>query len=271
MKAERTARASSTRTPAAVVPAGDVASARSDSGSRPVSASNAAEPRMVSTTSVRLTARVRPICTPASMSASATKKKYAGTRAREAGHRIELVLGQSNDGTRPRKARPQPRPGPADVANEPPDIAATPLPTSAATLGMARMTAGSPPSAISSRWHGTPATMERTRVTPARDTASARHAGLGRVGLDREKDTGQPVAAGLEQVGLGCVQLCAGPGRAPRARRAARPLVRPRPRRLAASTPVPRSPPSRAPPIFPPPTMSRLDTPPTILTLASGR
>ena len=49
--------------------------ARSASGSRPVSRSSAAEPRIVSTTRVRLTSRVSPICTPASMSASATRKK----------------------------------------------------------------------------------------------------------------------------------------------------------------------------------------------------
>ena len=75
MKAERTARASSVRTPAAVVPAGEVTMARRASGSRPVSCSSAAEPSMVSTTRVRLTSRVSPICTPASISASATRKK----------------------------------------------------------------------------------------------------------------------------------------------------------------------------------------------------
>ena len=75
MKAERTALASSARMPAAVVPAGDVTMARSASGSLPVSLRRAAEPAIVSTTRVRLISRVRPICTPASTSASATRKR----------------------------------------------------------------------------------------------------------------------------------------------------------------------------------------------------
>src|SRR6185312_10920494 len=78
MKTERTARASRVRTPAAVVPAGEVTMARSTAGSSPVSASSLADPDMVSTTRVRLTSRVSPICTPDSMRASATRKKYAG-------------------------------------------------------------------------------------------------------------------------------------------------------------------------------------------------
>ena len=59
--------------PAAVVPAGDVTMARRVSGSCPVSLSSAADPANVSTTRIRLSWRLRPICTPASMSASTTR------------------------------------------------------------------------------------------------------------------------------------------------------------------------------------------------------
>ncbi len=62
----------------------------------------------------------------------------------------------------------------AALAKEPPDIAATPAPMSAGVFGMARTTAGSPPSACSRRWQGTPATIESTRRTPL--TPSARQA-----------------------------------------------------------------------------------------------
>src|SRR6202034_1784049 len=51
MKAERTARASSVRMPAAVVPAGDVTMARSASRSCPLSAIKGAVPSTVCTTS----------------------------------------------------------------------------------------------------------------------------------------------------------------------------------------------------------------------------
>ena len=47
MKAERTARDSSARMPAAVVPAGDVTIARKAPGSSPVSAKSLADPSMV--------------------------------------------------------------------------------------------------------------------------------------------------------------------------------------------------------------------------------
>ena len=73
MKAERTAFSSSIRSPAAVVPPGD-APPPEVAGSSPVSASIRAEPTRVPTASSRLAARGRPARTPASMSASATRK-----------------------------------------------------------------------------------------------------------------------------------------------------------------------------------------------------
>ncbi len=79
MKAERTAFNSSVRTPAAVVPPGEVTSARKlgrlVARSRPSCGPNRAR---CPTTSCRLTSWESPAATPASISASATKKTYAG-------------------------------------------------------------------------------------------------------------------------------------------------------------------------------------------------
>ena len=78
MNAARTLWSSSCRTAAAVVPPGEVTRSRSTVGCSPVSRSSLAEPSMVCTTSWVAMSRGRPRCTPASIIASTTKKRYAG-------------------------------------------------------------------------------------------------------------------------------------------------------------------------------------------------
>ncbi len=73
-KALRTAWFSRIRRPAAVVPPGDVTAARSPSGVSPDSASSRAEPMSVWITRTVAVLRGRPLSTPASMRASATRK-----------------------------------------------------------------------------------------------------------------------------------------------------------------------------------------------------
>lgn len=76
--AARTLWSSSTLTAAAVVPPGEVTRSRSTVGCSPVSRSIVAEPSMVCTTSSVEVSRGSPRCTPASIIASTTKKRYAG-------------------------------------------------------------------------------------------------------------------------------------------------------------------------------------------------
>ena len=73
MNADRTPRASNWRSPAAVVPPGDVTAARRTSALSPVSVSNRAEPRRVCLTSSAATGRGKPESTPASVMASETR------------------------------------------------------------------------------------------------------------------------------------------------------------------------------------------------------
>ncbi len=93
MKAERTARASRTRTPAAVVPAGEVTWARRTAGSSPVSAINFADPSMVSTTSVWLTSRGEAHLDPGLDQRLCHEEEIGGAGSRKAGHGIEQALG----------------------------------------------------------------------------------------------------------------------------------------------------------------------------------
>ena len=269
MKAERTARASSARMPAAVVPAGEVTMARSASGSRPVSCKQGgrAQHRLDHERPAHLAGQAH---LHARLDERLGDEEEVGrARPREPGDRIEQALGQADDRARRPTGRPRPRPGRARWRRTRPTIAVTPAPTRAGVLGMARTTAGSPPSAASRR-------------------------GAGHAGHDGEQPASRPVdpegAAGrLRRVGLHRQHGAARSAR--RRRRAARARAPPRragPGYSAASSsrrsatgsttvtsstpahPERSSPPSRAPPIFPPPTMSRLDTRAT-LQRSAGR
>ena len=77
-KAPRTARCSSTRSPAIVVPAGDVTWSRSSAGCLPVSSTILAAPKSVCAANSSASLRGSPAATPPSASASMTRKAKAG-------------------------------------------------------------------------------------------------------------------------------------------------------------------------------------------------
>src|ERR1019366_4430832 len=178
--AARTARPSSTRSPAAVVPPGDVTWARSSSGDSPVTTSSAAEPSKVPTTSWRDTSRERPWCTPASISDSTTRYRYAGMDPDSPVTASTLrSVTRTTVPTAPRIPSAQSRS--SLVTCDPPAMALTPLPTSTGVLGMDRMTATGPGNAASIRAVERPATTDRSLVTPA--VAATRAAAFGWAGL----------------------------------------------------------------------------------------
>ena len=131
-------------------------------------------------------------------------------------------------------------------------MAVTPAPTTAGVFGMARTTTGWPPSAVSRRTDGTPATIDSTRVTPAAprirqapSAASGLTASTAPAHCSATSSAGRPGASESRRPGtLG--QL---------GRRSADRSRRPR---VARRRPAgPEETPSRALPILPPPTMSR--------------
>src|SRR5690606_21395206 len=165
MSAARTARSSSTRTPAAVVPPGEVTAARSASGPCSPSASSRAAPRIVWRTRASAVGRGSPASTPASMRASATRKTYAGPEPDRPATASSDDPGTSTTvPTAPRIERAHSAsPGPAWA---PSDIAAAPSPTSAGVFGIARTTGTPAPAASSSAMSGTPAAIDSTRRSP---------------------------------------------------------------------------------------------------------
>ena len=145
----------------------------------------------------------------------------------------------------------------AEVACDPPEIAVTPAPTRAGVLGMARTTEGCPPRAVSRRRLGMPATMDRTRVTPtAPRTRQAPSATSGLTAstvpatAHRACRRGGPVRGRRSPATPGNSQLPA--------RRGAAADVSATATCSGVTHPEARSPPNRALPIFPPPTMSRV-------------
>ena len=117
MNAARTAARSSTASPAAVVPPGDVTFARSTSAE---SSPFGEEPRRSDEQLAHergADVAARPAWTPASISASATRNRYAGPDPERPGHRVERGLRHPDDRThrtrgslRPTPGRPRPRP-----------------------------------------------------------------------------------------------------------------------------------------------------------------
>ena len=118
------------------------------------------------------------------------QEEVGRARAREPGDRVERAARAAAPPCPPRRAASSAQARSAAVANEPPDDRRH----AGADRGRAcsawpRTTAGSPPSAASRRWQGTPATIESTRG----DAGDAERAAgpLGLVGLDREHGAGR--------------------------------------------------------------------------------
>ena len=163
-----------------------------------------AEPSRVPTTSRRLTSRVSPALTPASIMASATRKTYAGPDPE-----TPVTASSWRSGSRttvptdPRMPSAQSRS--AAVAALPPDMPATPAPISEGVLGMARTTTSPGWSAASSRAVDSPATIESTRLMP--DGGQRAEHRLGHVGLDGQQTSAsaghRPVGHRQPGMGLG--------------------------------------------------------------------
>ena len=141
----------------------------------------------------------------------------------------------------------------ADVACEPPASAVTPAPTRAGVFGMARTTQGWPPRAVSSRTLGMPATTDSTRRTPtAPRTLQAPSAPSGlTASTTPERSDGSRTRS---FPGTSTIKT-PGNSRSSSSRRAVD--VSATATCAGVAHPEARSPPNRALPIFPPPTMSR--------------
>ncbi len=200
MKAERTARASRVRMPAAVVPAGEVTSPAAPRGPAGLLEKRGRAHHRLD--------HQGPADVPGQAHLHARLDERLGdqeevgrARAREAGHRIEQALGQADDGARRPTGRPRPRPGRPTWRRTRRRWRVTPAPTRAGVLGMARTTAGSPPSAASRRAHGHAGHDGEDPGDPGGAEGAA--GALGRVGLDRQHGAGDPLAGAVEQPGLG--------------------------------------------------------------------
>ena len=166
INAERAPWASNWRSPAAVVPAGDVTAARKASALSPVSLSSRAEPSSLWMTSSEATGRGKPDSTPASIIASATRNTYAGPDPDN-----PVTASSNRSGTSTTVPTDLMMPvahsisgGPADT---PAETAVALVLTSAAMLGIARTTAQPPGHQDSRSLRGTPAAIERSLPTPA--------------------------------------------------------------------------------------------------------
>ena len=87
-------------------------------------------------------------------------------RSGDAGHRVEVALGQPDHAFPPIRGSPRPSRDRPAFAALPPDMAATPAPISAGVLGMALTTTAPDPRAASRRADERPATIESTRAIP---------------------------------------------------------------------------------------------------------
>ena len=248
------------------MPAGDVTIARSASGSRPVwvSRRGRAAHRLDDEGAADLAGQAH--LHPGLHQSFGHEEQVGRSPAREAGHRIEQALGQAHDRAHGREhvlgpgqvvgggegtARHRRHPGPDQgrgVGHGPHDggLAAQGS-LQAAPVGM-------------------PATMESSRVTP--HTPRARQAPSAASGLTASTAPPSPASSSSPVQGR--------PRRAARGvRRRARPSARRRARsprcRRRRSIPPAAARPAVAPPVFPPPTMSRLATRPTIQSPAPGR
>ena len=168
--AARTPAASRTRSPAAVVPPGDVTPPAAPRARRPTRRAGAPAPRIVCTARAGATSRAG---RPARRRRSAPPPPGTRTpaRSRTARSRRRAALSDPHD----RADRAEDALGPRQVVVaglRPAGDGGRTGPTSAGVFGIARTTAIPPPSAASRRPVGTPAAMDRTRPHPAAATAA---------------------------------------------------------------------------------------------------
>ena len=258
MKAERTARASRVRIPAAVVPAGEVTWPAAPRARGPSPASRAAEPthRLDDERAADLARQAH--LHPRLHERLGHQEEVGRPRAREPGHRIEQALGQADDrphrrqhvlgpgqvlrrGERAARDRRHPGPDQRGRVGHRPDHDRLAAEGRLEALGRARRP----------RWRaaGSPRSTPEGAAGPLRRVGLHRQDGARRCARRRR----------LEQPGSGAATVRR-PGytAASSSRRSATGST-------TATSPTPAqpersSPPRRAPPIFPPPTMSRLDT-----------
>src|SRR5262249_48036124 len=155
----RTPACSSARNPAAVVPPGEVTAARNASGPSGDSASNRADPSSVWVASVAAVGRGSPASTPASTSASATRKTYAGPDP-DSPAPAPRAPPSPRPPAPPPPSPPSPQAGPPPPAASPGAPAAPPPPTSAGVFGIARTPGAPGASAASSLSIVTPAAID---------------------------------------------------------------------------------------------------------------
>ena len=168
ISAARTARSSSTRTPAAVVPPGDVTIARSPAGS-PRSASSAAEPTSNCATISSATCTRQPGDHAGVHQCLRDEEHVRRARTGQTGDRVELRLRDASTTSRRRAGRSRPSRDRRRSYPRAPDSADTPSPTSAGVFGIVRMTVTSAPTAARIVSVVTPAATDRRRARPGGD------------------------------------------------------------------------------------------------------
>jgi len=247
---------SSSRSPAAVVPPGDVTAARNAAGPSSLWASNVAEPSSVCSTSFSDTSRVNPTSTPASIIASATRKTYAGPdpdRPVTASSADSLTVTTIPTAPSKRDARSRCW----LVAWRPAAIADAPNPTSAGVLGIARTT-GRPGASASNDAIVTPAAIDNTRVSGRSEVSAASRLAATSPGLTATITTS---ASATAHAGLGTTRTF-GKSRSSSRRRSASTSATDS---ASGSHPPSSSPPSSAEPIFPPPISAALVISPRVM------